>query len=1092
MKTLIAFVLIGFLCTGLFVENSYSQNSKGKTKTSGTHVRGSKKLDRKKESELIKSHVKSLKKDSRGTWKLFEDFESGTFPPTGWTKTFGSAEWNQEFVSAFGVGDYCAFYSSWDCWYSNNELYSPSFALTVSGDKLIFDYAYAPWTDGMTVYYDDLEIFYFDDVDQDYYTLKYFTGDSLQTAPATNNYYYPADNEWATKIIDIPINATQIYFKVWENCSNNLFVDNIRVGPVTNGYDASVEKVWGKGKLPLVYGVPDTSIALIKNTGTTIISNLKVYLNISGTNNLIDSVVIPSLNPGDTAEVRFRGFSPVLNGFSTITVTLPDDEDNGNNERTFLTQANPNTYKHVDSNCCNGSVGWIGENAFLSKYRMNGTGQIRSVNIEISNDQKNIDQIIYGVILNETGVLVGKTAHYKLTSNDLEKLLTLQITDPKPYVLTDSYYYVGVAQTEFAGDGFAYTVQSFNYDAPAAPNANYGCGLAPVGAGVGIFEFPREYGQNYAIEATAGNQAAIDAGVSDLGLTFDQYFTSTNYTPVGKVFNAGTGSATFTVIRRITPGGYTSTKSVTGLPAGANAFVTFDPWTFISGTAYTIRDSVVLAGDGNTTNNVLSRPITPRVAKQLCVLWQQQEDKDSLVRSILADGRYANNFDTVRMNYTGSYRPWKIVFANFKNEGSYSMWTRDSLKSFLDGSTAGNKKTLVVFGNNIATINDPGIGFPNPSDSIFYRQYLKSRTINTDWPSSIPASENKFRGTGFFDGITQDSVSDPYAPELIVPVNGGAPAFKPKSVAGNGNDSCNAVSYAGASYNSFFMTNKFSSLRASSGSLRGPVLVYTKIIDWIQSVNTNVKVLDLTCLIEGFYEPVSNVMIGDTVRVYLRNMTNPYAIVDSAKGYLNASGIGSFIFNNAVNGTNYYLHIKHRSAIETWSKTPQSFSSNHLNYNFTTGANKAFGDNLKASGSKWVVYGGDPNQDGGVDLSDIVMEFNDATNFVSGYVTTDLNGDEFVDLTDVVISYNNSSLFVTEITPLSAPGILRKKGIVLDNIPQIQPEQNTDTMNEGVIDNEIYDKYRNTVNSGRTTFGFVSSRNGSRMKVDKFIRKDMH
>ncbi|MBK9227495.1 MAG: hypothetical protein IPL67_10710 [Ignavibacteria bacterium] len=49
--------------------------------------------------------------------------------------------------------------------------------------------------------------------------------------------------------------------------------------------------------------------------------------------------------------------------------------------------------------------------------------------------------------------------------------------------------------------------------------------------------------------------------------------------------------------------------------------------------------------------------LTPRIAKQLCVLWQTKADRDSLIRAINADGRFANNFDTVRINYTGSLRP---------------------------------------------------------------------------------------------------------------------------------------------------------------------------------------------------------------------------------------------------------------------------------------------------------------------------------------------------------------------------------------------------------------------------------------------------
>ena len=86
-------------------------------------------------------------------------------------------------------------------------------------------------------------------------------------------------------------------------------------------------------------------------------------------------------------------------------------------------------------------------------------------------------------------------------------------------IITNDHYYVGIAQTEYSGDGFAFTPQMFLYDVPARPDANYYANLAPTGSLVGVGEFPREYGQNYAIESVIGNQTAIDAGVSDLGLT---------------------------------------------------------------------------------------------------------------------------------------------------------------------------------------------------------------------------------------------------------------------------------------------------------------------------------------------------------------------------------------------------------------------------------------------------------------------------------------------------------------------------------------------------------------------------------------------
>lgn len=177
------------------------------------------------------------------------------------------------------------------------------------------------------------------------------------------------------------------------------------------------------------------------------------------------------------------------------------------------------------------------------------------------------------------------------------------------------------------------------------------------------------------------------------------------------------------------------------------------------------------------------------------------------------------------------------------------------------------------------------------------------------------------------------------------------------------------------------------------------------------------KTLNLTTLIEGFYNPGSNSMVTDTLKVCLRSNVSPYNKIDSAKGVLNSSGVSAFTFNNAANSTNYYLQLIHRNALETWSKTALSFSSNVLNYNFTTDSAKAFGNNMKKSGTKWVMFEGDADRDGNIDVSDITLIYNDQLTLTSGYIATDANGDNFVDVGDVVIAYNNSLNIVSVIRP---------------------------------------------------------------------------
>ncbi len=178
--------------------------------------------------------------------------------------------------------------------------------------------------------------------------------------------------------------------------------------------------------------------------------------------------------------------------------------------------------------------------------------------------------------------------------------------------------------------------------------------------------------------------------------------------------------------------------------------------------------------------------------------------------------------------------------------------------------------------------------------------------------------------------------------------------------------------------------------------------------------------LNLTAFIEGFYNPVSNIMVSDTVKLYLRNSFPPYAVIDSTASVLNSSGTGTFTFSNPVNAVSYFIVFKHRNSIETWSSAGNAFTSNSLAYNFTTANTQAYGNNMKqvdAAPVTYAVYSGDVNQDGFVNLTDIIEVYNYSANFITGYVPADVNGDNVADLTDVVITYNNSSNFVSKITP---------------------------------------------------------------------------
>ena len=176
-----------------------------------------------------------------------------------------------------------------------------------------------------------------------------------------------------------------------------------------------------------------------------------------------------------------------------------------------------------------------------------------------------------------------------------------------------------------------------------------------------------------------------------------------------------------------------------------------------------------------------------------------------------------------------------------------------------------------------------------------------------------------------------------------------------------------------------------------------------------------VEITSFTALIEGFYN--GSTMKPDTVTIELRNTSAPYSLVDQAKIFLNSSGQGSAKFYNAVNGSPYYLVVKHRNAVETWSASAQTFTANSLTYDFTTSSSKAYGNNLKLIGSKWCIYGGDVNQDGFVETTDVNQVFTGNVNGTTGYISTDLNGDLFTEIEDLNLVFRNNVLGVHKIRP---------------------------------------------------------------------------
>ena len=120
-------------------------------------------------------------------------------------------------------------------------------------------------------------------------------------------------------------------------------------------------------------------------------------------------------------------------------------------------------------------------------------------------------------------------------------------------------------------------------------------------------------------------------------------------------------------------------------------------------------------------------------------------------------------------------------------------------------------------------------------------------------------------------------------------------------------------------------------------------------------------------------------------------------------------------------GSIYYIAIKHRNSIETWSATPIKISESNY-YNFTDSASKAYGDGINApmkdmGNGEYALYSGNTDQDRTIDINDMSNTENDAFNFAYGYNNTDSNGDGASDALDMQIIENNATLQIYTARP---------------------------------------------------------------------------
>jgi subtilisin-like proprotein convertase family protein/endonuclease/exonuclease/phosphatase family metal-dependent hydrolase len=405
-----------------------------------------------------------------------------------------------------------------------------------------------------------------------------------------------------------------------------------------------------------------------------------------------------------------------------------------------------------------------------------------------------------------------------------------------------------------------------------------------------------------------GNLTGVTISGTGSGISFDNITTSGNYTVLAT--NISTGC----------------TQTMSG---SANISINQNPSAFnvTGGGSYCINGTGVVVGISNSENNI------------------QYQLK-------------LNNINTGSpINGNGN----SLSFGNQTGVGAYSVFATNTIT----GCTATMNNTVTVDilpnpqlanvtgGGNYCSVPGDGVavGLSNSENNVNYQLY-----VNTNTPSGLQVS-----GNGFPLSFGNQSTAGNYtviatnsATMCSITMSGSVNIIRDEATSwyrdvdndgyGNASDLLSAcIQPAGYIVDNSDCNDQSSTVNPGAIEICGNGIddnCNNQVDENCGSVSLHLKVF-----IEGFYigngtlnavaDPVVHPTICDTVKIELHDAISPYAISYSVRDTIDTNGYGLFIFPAAIFQNSYYIVVKHRNCIETWSKTPVSFNTSDVYFDFT-------------------------------------------------------------------------------------------------------------------------------------------------------------
>lgn len=280
---------------------------------------------------------------------LVADFESATFPPSGWSVS-GTTNWTRSTdASGYGIGAASALADFYNISSGTLNLITPVFPSAVAGDSLKFDHAYATYQTEV----DKLQIYTSTNGGTAWTMLIELAGGvsgPLVTAPPTTNLFVPTSSQWATKRYALPLGTNMIKFTGVSAYGNELYLDNVVIGaPYTN--DVGVIAIDNpKNNIPPVTVSPK---ATVKNWGSTA-QSFPVTMTITP-GGYTSTQNVTGLAPNASQQLTFTNWTPAVGSYNLTVVSQLGGDQNQTNDTMRATIYVSNVSRNVLLEYCTGT-----------------------------------------------------------------------------------------------------------------------------------------------------------------------------------------------------------------------------------------------------------------------------------------------------------------------------------------------------------------------------------------------------------------------------------------------------------------------------------------------------------------------------------------------------------------------------------------------------------------------------------------------------------------------------------------------------------------------------------------------------------------